>query len=100
MPKQQANLMTRPLLQLEYVQGNKYKLKETTFQEIAEQLAQRLLSKSTLDKPALVVESLVFDYKDVCHYDDLKARIHVIPGDMVELFFKESATPVKLEETE
>ena len=79
-----------PLLRLDYKEADKTTMVENNFHNVVEKLKQIILRSSTNDKPALVVESLAFDYKGLDKYDQLTVRINIIPGDKVDMFLKDN----------
>ena len=90
MSEENNNPTTLPLLQLKHVQGDGYKLKETTIHDVVKKLEQAIFNSCNCDKPALVTESLVLSLEGVDRYNRLTARINIIPGDKVDLFLKEN----------
>lgn len=85
------NPTTLPLLQLNHMQGDGYKLKETTLHDVVKKLEQAIFDSCNCDKPALVTESLVISFEGIERYNRLTARINIIPGNKVDLFLKENA---------
>ena len=89
MKQQNDAPITIPLLQTEYEGAPKDTMVKTNFQEVVANLEQIISKCSTHDKPALVVESFAFDYKGLDPYEHVMVRINIIPGNKVDLYFKD-----------
>lgn len=87
-----------PLLQTKYEGAPKDTMVKTNFQEVVDNLKQIISGCSTPDKPALVVESFAFDYKGLDPYEHVMVRINIIPGNKVDLYFKDEPVRKAAEE--
>lgn len=71
-------------------ENNRRELEETNFQDVMSNLRQIISNCSAPDKPALVVDVSAVSYKGIDPYDGMTVHIDIIPGNKVDLYFKEA----------